>query len=257
MAGISSLRIRLLRKSGTLTFQRLLMKQAVTYGTLDMRAFGMRDPNGYYYYKPTSLLHSFPHGTLDPVCKRCSNKSNVGNLHQHQPLEGSAPGYGSRTKLAQVYPYKFCSVLILRGVQKQVADFSAVEHSFFASDVLHDHGLPMPYYYTRRLLNRTNALPTGNVYHPVQIEAHEGVSQAGQMYSSTSPFDNAAILRGSFQALRVNYRHTNGKLLLWKKKDTSQLFLRHHPKDLSNLISSHWSTILFYNADGWFRAIQS
>ena len=34
----------------TKCFQRLLMKHAVTYGTLDMCAFGMRDPNGYYYY---------------------------------------------------------------------------------------------------------------------------------------------------------------------------------------------------------------
>ena len=31
----------------TKCFQRLLMKHAVTYGTLDMCAFGMRDPNGY------------------------------------------------------------------------------------------------------------------------------------------------------------------------------------------------------------------
>ena len=122
----------------------------------------------------------------------------------------------------------------LRGVQKQLADFTAVEHPVFASDVLHDQGLPVRDYYTRRLLNRINALPNGNVYHPVQIEAHQEVSHVRQMYLSTMPFDNAVILRGSFQSLRVNYRHTNGVLLLWKKKDTSKLFLRHHPKDLSN-----------------------
>ena len=265
----------------TKCFQRLLMKQAVTYGTLDMCAFGMRDPNGYYYYKPTSLLHNFPDGTLDPVFKRCSNKSENGTFHYHQPLEGNAPGYGSRTKLAQVYPYRFCSILIksilplgnsralypsqlsltvdlldcldideLRGVQKQLADFTAVEHPVFASDVLHDQGLPVRDYYTRRLLNRINALPNGNVYHPVQIEAHQEVSHVRQMYLSTMPFDNAVILRGSFQSLRVNYRHTNGVLLLWKKKDASKLFLRHHPKDLLNLIASQWSAIFFYNNDG-------
>ena len=98
----------------TKCFQRLLMKHAVTYGTLDMCAFGMKDPNGYYYYKPTSLLHNFPDGTLDPVFKRCSNKSKKDPTHYHQPLEGSAPGYGSRTKLAQVYPYRFCSTLIMQ-----------------------------------------------------------------------------------------------------------------------------------------------
>jgi len=60
----------------TKCFQRLLMKHAVTYGTLDMCAFGMRDPNGYYYYKPTSLLHNFPDGVLNPIFKRCSKKKN-------------------------------------------------------------------------------------------------------------------------------------------------------------------------------------
>ena len=55
-------------------FQRLLTKHAVTYGTLDMCAFGMKDPNGYYYYKPTSLLHNFPEGVLNPVFKRCNRR---------------------------------------------------------------------------------------------------------------------------------------------------------------------------------------
>ena len=35
-----------------------------------------------------------------------------------------------------------------------------------------------------------------------------------------------------------------------KKKDTSQILLRHHPKDMSNFIASQWSAILFYNTDG-------
>ena len=35
-----------------------------------------------------------------------------------------------------------------------------------------------------------------------------------------------------------------------EKLDTSQLFLRHHPKDLSKLVASQWSAIFFYNTDG-------
>ena len=265
----------------TKCFQRLLLKHAVTYGTLDMCAFGMRDPNGYYYYKPTSLLHNFPEGVLNPVFKRCSNKSKKDPTHYHQQLEGSAPGYGSRTKLAQVYPYRFCSTLIrcilplgnpralyssqlslavdlledlnldeLRGVQNQLAALTASEHPVLATD-LYEQGLPVrDYYYTKRLLNRINALPARNVYHPVQIEAQQDVSHVRQMYLSTSMFDNATILRGSFQSLRVEYRHTHGVLLLWKKKDTSHVFLRVHPRDMSQLIASHWSAILFWNNDG-------
>ena len=197
------------------------MKHAVTYVTLDMCAFGMRDPNGYYYYKPTSLLHNFPDDTLNPIFKRCSNKSKKDPTHYHQPLEGSAPGCGSRTKLAQVYPYRFCSTLIrcilplenpralytsqlslvvdlledlhldeLRGVQNQLAALTASEHPVLATD-LYQQGLPVRDYYTKRLLNRINALPAGNVYHPVQIEAQQDVSRVRQMYLSTSMFDNA------------------------------------------------------------------
>ena len=132
---------------------------------------------------------------------------------------GSAPGYGSRTKLAQVYPYRFCSTLIrsilplvlyptqlsiavglledlnldeLRGVQNQLAALTASEHPVLATD-LYEQGLPVCDYYTRRLLNRINALPSGNVYHPVQIEAQQDVSHVRQMYLSTSMFDNAVI----------------------------------------------------------------
>ena len=97
--------------------------------------------------------------------------------------------------------------------------------------------------------------PLGNVFCPVQIEAQQDISHVKQMYLSTSMFDNAAIFRGSFPSLRVDYRHTNGVLLLWKKKDTSHVSLRLHPKDMSQLIASHWSAILFWNNDGKFLQI--
>jgi hypothetical protein len=53
------------------------------------------------------------------------------------------------------------------------------------------------------------------------------------------------MFRGSFQALRVNYTHTNGVLILWRKKDMSHAFLRLHPRDISQLIASQWSAIFF------------
>ena len=127
-------------------------------------------------------------------------------------------------------------------LENQLAALTACEHPVLATD-LYEQGLPVRDYYTRRLLNCINALQSGNVHHPVQ--AQQEVSQVRQMYLSTSMFDNAVIFRGSFQSLRVNYRNTNGALLLWKKKDTSHVFLRLHPRDMSQLIASHWSAILF------------
>ena len=46
---------------------------------------------------------------------------------------------------------------------------------------LYEQGLPVRDYYPKRLLNRINALPAGNVYHPVQIEAQQDVSHVRQM----------------------------------------------------------------------------
>ena len=34
------------------------------WSTLHMCAFGTRDPSGYYYYKPTSLMHNFAEGVF-------------------------------------------------------------------------------------------------------------------------------------------------------------------------------------------------
>ena len=80
----------------------------------------------------------------------------------------------------------------LRGVQNQLAALTASEHFVLATD-LYEQGLPVRDYYTKRLLNRINALPAGNVYHPVQIEAQQDVSHVRQMYLSTSMFDNAVF----------------------------------------------------------------
>ena len=236
----------------------------------------MRDPNGYYYYKPTSLLHNFPRGSPESSFQRdvIVNPKMIQNIiinHWKVVLQDM----DQERSWHKFYPYRFCSTLIrcilplgnsralypsqlslavdlledlnldeLRGVQNQLAALTASEHPVLATD-LYEQGLPVRDYYTKRLLNRINALPAGNVYHPVQIEAQQDVSHVRQMYLSTSMFDNAIIFRGSFQSLRVEYRHTHGVLLLWKKKDASHVFLRVHPRDMSQLIASHWSAILF------------
>ena len=82
----------------------------------------------------------------------------------------------------------------LHRVQKQLADLTAVEHPVLAAE-LHEQGLPVRDKSVRRLLNHITALPSGNVYHPVQVTAQQDVSHVRQMYLSTSLFDNAVIFR--------------------------------------------------------------
>ena len=91
----------------------------------------------------------------------------------------------------------------LQGVQNQLAALTASEHPVLATD-LYEQGLPVRDYYTKRLLNRINALPAGNVYHHVQIEAQQDVSHVRQMYLSTSMFGNAVIFRGSCSPYALN-----------------------------------------------------
>ena len=76
-------------------FQRLLSQHGVTYGTLDMCSFGMKDPSGYYYNKPTSLLHNLDEDIMSPVFKRCTVVISLGVFNisinhwkvQHQAME--------------------------------------------------------------------------------------------------------------------------------------------------------------------------
>ena len=47
---------------------------------------------------------------MRPIFRRCKN-STSSVRHEHQPLEGNAGTFRSRTKLAQVYPCQFCQDL--------------------------------------------------------------------------------------------------------------------------------------------------
>ena len=220
----------------------------VGYGTLDMCACGLLDPSGYYYYKPTSLAHNFGEA-LQPVFKRCSN--GLGGekpYHQHQPIEGNAPGYGSRTKLAQIYPYKFCLTLVktilpignvrclapaqsgividlldsfsveeLVSIEKDVRSVSAdsehIVYSNTAGKQTKEH-LPVNNHDVKRAMNTINSPPNGSHYDPFKLQLHNEIALMRKLYISTMPFENAAIMRGSLQPLRVLYRHTAGVLLL-------------------------------------------
>ena len=77
------------------------------------------------------------------------------------------------------------------------------------------------------------------------------VSHVRQIFAPTMAFEHATILRGTFEPLKVRYRHTAGVLFLWRKKDNTKLYIQSHPfDDLSKLVESTWSCVLFWNSDG-------
>ena len=249
-------------------FRRIIEHPQATYGNLDMCAYGMKDPNGYYYYKATSLLHSFPDGTLDPVFKRCPNKLG-GASHTHQQLEGSAPGHGSRTKLAQVYPYRFCSQIIrsllsygnlrsLRPAQTLLVeelltcltteelqvtkDIHNLEQEFvhFSSKT----AIPVKEHYLRYAMHQMNMLSGKTEYPPTLVNLQDDVPILRKLFNPTHTFENAVILRGTFLPLRTTYGNKRGALLLWKKKDVSQMYvLDTHSLDLRQLKPNQWTCV--------------
>ena len=102
-----------------------IVDPSVTCGDFHFCAYGLKDPeSGLRSLKPTSLMHCLPSEVMRPIFRRCKNFSSSVK-HEHQPLEGNAGSFGSRTKLAQVYPYQFCQDLahiILRQLQVKPLD---------------------------------------------------------------------------------------------------------------------------------------
>ena len=108
-------------------------------------------------------------------------------------------------------------------------------------------------FYVRRLMNRVNSLPKGHEYTPWSESLHiaHDVSHMRQIFAPTMAFEHATVLPGTSEPLKVRYRQTAGVLFLWRKKDTTKLYIQSHPfDDLSKLVESNCSCVFFWNSDG-------
>ena len=105
--------------------QQLFSDPSVTWGDFHFCAYGLKGPeSGLRSLKPTSLMHCLPSEVMRPIFRR-RNSLSSSVKHEHQPLEGNAGTFRSRTKLAQVYPYQFCQDLahiLLRHLQVKPLD---------------------------------------------------------------------------------------------------------------------------------------
>ena len=91
------------------TFEDLLTRPSVQWGTFHMCMYEQRDPiTGKLYYKPTTLMHNLPKEVMKPIFKKCPAYAGEKAIHEHEVLQGKTFGLGNRTAFAQVYPYKFC-----------------------------------------------------------------------------------------------------------------------------------------------------
>lgn len=177
---------------------------------------------GIIFQKPISLTRSFDESTVAPVFRRCPNKlggevsrsaANRTSVkarstsHIRQQLEGSPPGNGSRTKLAHIYPYRFCSALIRcllpisnqKGlVSSQTSSLIDLLEQCFETDALQAFqklvsredalvfttaqrraSIPVKQHHIRRAFTHINSLPVGYMYDPCQLELKSCRSDGG------------------------------------------------------------------------------
>ena len=174
----------------TKSFQRLLKEYDVDWDTLHMCAFGMKEIKGDYYYKPTSLMFNVPRDVMQVIFKTCPNRNSGKQSHQHETVMGNVPGCGPRSKLAQVYPYRFYKTLAVSlalylnrwqyGRSNMVAEELLAELSdsevscltdafdqeyVFYTESPHNHSKLKQDSNLRQLMTKVNSLKSGTEFH--------------------------------------------------------------------------------------------
>ena len=85
-------------------WQLVLRHPRVCFTHCHQCAFGLRDPSGLFYYKPTKFVSS-NWILIKRLERRCDGR------HEHQVIEGSVHGQ-RRSRLAQTWPRKLCSAIV-------------------------------------------------------------------------------------------------------------------------------------------------
>ena len=241
----------------TKSFQKLLKGYDVDWDTLHMCAFGMKDPKGYYYYKPTSLMFNVPRDVTQVVFKTCPNRNSGKQFHQHETVMGNVPGYGSRSKLAQVYPYRFCKTLavslahylnrwqygrsnmIAEDLLSELSDseVSCLTDAFdreyvFYTESPHNHSKLKQDSNLRQLMTKVNSLKSGTEFHlnwasPDDKWVRTTRQQASEVRQKLVPgtvFGECILYRGTLGVNKHLRESQQGILVFWHKHQKTMLF---------------------------------
>ena len=234
----------------TKSFQKLLKEYDVDWDTLHMCAFGMKDPKGYYYYKPTSLIFNVPRDVTQVIFKTCPNRNSGKQHHQHETVMGSVPGYGSRSKLAQVYPYRFCKTLVVSlahylnrwqygrsnmVVEDLLSELSDSEVScltdafdqeyVFYTEAPHNHSKLKQDSNLRQLMTKVNSLKSGTEFHLNWASSDDKWvrttrQQASEVRQKLVPgivFGECILCRGTLGVTKHLRESQQGILVFWHK----------------------------------------
>ena len=234
----------------TKSFQGLLKQYDVDWDTLHMCAFGMKDPKGYYYYKPTSLMFNVPRDVMQVVFKTCPNRNSGKQSHQHETVMGNVPGYGQRSKLAQVYPYRFCKTLavslahllnrwqygrsnmVVEDLLSELSDkeVSCLTNAFdqeyvFYTKSPHNHNKLKQDSNLRQLMTKVNSLKAGTEFHLNWANSEDKWVRATRQQASEvrqrlvpgTVFGECILYRGTLGFTKNLRESQQGILVYWHK----------------------------------------
>ena len=103
---------------------------------------------------------------------------------------------------------------------------------------------PVKEHHLRYAMHQMNMLSGKTEYPPTLVNLQDDVSILRQHFIPTHAFENAVILRGTFLPLRTTYGNKRGALLMWKKKDVSQMYvLDTHSLDIRHLKPNQWTCV--------------
>ena len=134
-------------------------------------------------------------------------------------------------------------------LQEVTDDIQNIEQEFvhFSSKT----AIPVKEHYLRYAMHQMNMLSGKTEYPPTLVNLQDDVSILRKHFIPTHTFENAVILRGTFLPLRTTYGNKRGALLLWKKRDVSQMYvLDTHSLDLRSLKPNQWTCVFLWNSDG-------
>ena len=141
------------------------------------------------------------------------------------------------------------SCLTLEELKDVTQDVNTLDQEFvhFSSKTF----IPVREHHLRYAMKKMNKLSGKTEYLPTLVNLQDDVGILRQHFVPTHAFEHAVILGGTFLPLRTTYGSKRGVLLLWKKKDVSQMcVLDTHSLDLRHLKPNQWTCVFLWNSNG-------
>ena len=206
-------------------------------------------------HKIGSKTFNIPRDVMQVIFKTCPNRNSGKQPHQHETVMGNVPGYGQRSKLAQVYPYRFCKTLAVSlahflnrwqygksnmVVEDLLSELSDEEVSCLTNVLDQEYVFytNSPYSHSklkqdsnlRQLMTKVNSLKTGTEFHLNWANSEDKwvrttrkqASEVRQKLVPGTVFGECILYRGTLGVTKHLKESQQGILVYWHKHNKSR-----------------------------------